>query len=714
VFDVLVVGGGATGSGIALDAATRGLSVALVERGDFASETSSRSTKLVWAGIRYLGTAVAALLSRKLLTRPVETLKEFRSEFAMVLHCHRERHYMASKQKHLVTWVPIATPIRSWKMDPPPMGHPLFAYFPLFAPLVFKFYDMLSYFQCPASFVLTPEQARRAFPQLSIRGERQADNVPELQPLSGGRGRNGGAPPPVPPPRPPPPPLKYCAVFYEAMHNDARTNLAIAMSAAERGAAVANYVKAVGVLKEKEQGSLKAVGVTVQDVLTGETWNVQARKIVLAAGPFTDDVRRLDLDNSSSASNSSASASQSVVQGSAGTHIVVPGYFLPKTTGLGMLDPMTSDGRFLFILPFLGHTLIGTTDRKGPAVSLPAPPEADIDWILKECQTHLGMCVRRNQVLSAWTGWRPLAKDPNVKAEDGPISRDHVISENPETGVFFVAGGKWTTWRQMAEEVVDRIVGPRGPPSRTLTIKLHGGEGYSDDLPYRLLQAFPAMTEDVALHLARTYGSRCWEVCELCEPSCGTPLWPQFGRLIVSGFPYIDAEVRYACREYAMTIEDVLSRRTRLAFLNKKAAVSAIPVVADIMAELLGWSLKEKRQQMLTARLYLESYGGSIPQTADVLLREASQESPQRLFATLDRDGSGYIDYEEVSEAVGILGLKLSEEQVEQVFDRMDGSGQGRVSAEDFAAWWEKFRTSKAFEQMMASLDQKNSGNEPG
>jgi glycerol-3-phosphate dehydrogenase len=215
------------------------------------------------------------------------------------------------------------------------------------------------------------------------------------------------------------------------------------------------------------------------------------------------------------------------------------------------------------------------------------------------------------------------------------------------------------------------------------------------------------MTEAVAQHLTRTYGARAWEVCELVIPS-GSLMWPQFGKPIVEGFPYIDAEVRFACREMAVTVEDVLSRRTRLAFLNKKAAVSAIPTVADIMASELGWSLKEKRQQMLSARLYLESYGGSVPQTADVLLRDASRESPQRLFLTLDRDGSGYIDYEEVSEAVGILGLELSDEQIERVFARMDASGNGRVSADEFTSWWERFRTSKAFEQMMQNLESKS------
>ena len=702
VFDLLVIGGGATGAGIALDAASRGLSVACIERGDFASETSSRSTKLVWAGIRYLGTAFAALLSRQLLWNPIATIREFVGEFQMVLHCHKERKYMTHTQQHLCQWIPIAVPFTSWHISPPPMKHPLYGFFPLLAPFVFKFYDALSTFSCPPSYILTKTRAKQVFPQLFVTPatatSQQQQQQQQQQPV-------------VPPAQTKKiekrPELKYCAVFYEAQHNDARTNVAIALTAAEKGAVICNYVQAEQLLldsdidhidhatgdvsSDRPNPATKATGARVTDRRTGTTWNVRANKIVLAGGPFTDDLRRLEhLD------------AQPVVQGAAGTHVVLPGYFLPPH--LGLLDPNTSDGRFLFVLPWEGHTLVGTTDRKGPAVSLPAPPEEDIDWILKECQRYLGLTVRRSDVLSAWTGWRPLAADPNMNSEDAPVSRDHVISENPRTGVIFVAGGKWTTWRQMAEDATNRVVGANGPRCRTLEIKLLGGDGYTSDLPYQLIQSHPGLPLEVAEHLARTYGNRAWEVCELASAS-GTALWPQFGRPLVPGFPYIDAEVRYACREYACTIEDVLSRRTRLAFLNKRAAVSAIPLVADLMAQELGWSGAQKREEMISARLYLESYGGQVPQTADALLREASQESPERLFVTLDRDGSGYIDFDEVAEAVSILGLTLSDAQLEKFFRQMDRSGSGRVSAEDFRMWWDRFRQSKAYEQMVIELD---------
>jgi glycerol-3-phosphate dehydrogenase len=634
IFDVLVVGGGATGAGTALDAASRGLSVACVERGDFASETSSRSTKLIWAGIRYMGTATAALLSPKLWQHPVDTVHQFVGEMKMVWHCHVERRYMTSVNRHLCNWIPIAVPFNSWHISPPPMGHPLFGYFPFLAPVVFKFYDTLSVFTCPPSYVLTKSRAQRDFPQLDPDG------------------------------------LKYAAVFYEAQHNDSRTNLAIAMTAAEKGAAIANYTEMVDLI-HNEAG--RVVGAVVLDRMTGKQWKVYAKKVVLAGGPFTDQLRSME-----------AGKVPPAVRGSAGTHIVLPGYFVPHN--MGLLDCNTSDGRFLFILPWLGHTLIGTTDKKGPAETLQNPPEDEVVWLLKESQKFLrkDLKVRRSDVLSAWRGWRPLAVDPHATA-DSPVSRDHVISENPESGVIFIAGGKWTTWREMAQEVIDRVVGPSGPPSLTLDIPLHGAEGYENNLAIQLIQRY-GMDTTVAEHLVKTYGGRAWEVCELMQPT--GKAWPKFGNLLVEGFPYIDAEVLYATREYACTIEDVLSRRTRLAYLNRDAAVAAIEPVADILARELGWTAKAKEQQIQAARNYVESYSGRKPDQAGKLLREASYQSPIDIFTALDTDHSGFLDQQEVMEVATILGFQMSSKEVTKAFEQMDKDGFGRVSVEAFQNWW--------------------------
>eukprot|EP00934_Nitzschia_sp_Nitz4_P001571 Nitzschia sp. Nitz4//scaffold40_size135432//103825//106064//NITZ4_003261-RA/size135432-snap-gene-0.118-mRNA-1//1//CDS//3329551270//1571//frame0 len=570
-FDILVVGGGATGAGIALDAATRGLKVACIERGDFSSETSSRSTKLIWAGIKYMGTATAILLSPQLLMHPIATVKNFVGEMTLVLNSHRERKYMTEQQAHLCNWVPLVIPIDRWHVSPPPFGHWLYGFFPVLAPFVLKFYDALSYFQCPPSYVLTPHKTRMVFPQLD-------DTA-----------------------------IKYCAVFYEAQHNDARTNLAIAMSAAEHGATIANYVEMTRIQKDSNTG--KAVGVEALDRMTGKRINVRAKKVVFAGGPFTDDMRRLeDLDHASEGSDKeSVSEFTAAVRGAHGTHIVLPGYFCNHE--MGVLDFNTSDGRFLFILPWENHTLVGTTDSKSQAETSPTPPEDEIDWLLNEASKYFkkDLEFRRNDVLSSWRGWRPLAVDPHAPPGTPP-SRDHVISENKSTGIIFVAGGKWTTWREMAEDVTDRIVGDKGPHCKTMEVKLFGGAGFESTLSVQLIQKY-GMPQSVAEHLAKTYGTRAWELCSLME-SRGIEVGKD---ILLEGYPYLEADVIWACREYACTIEDVLSRRTRLAFINKDAALRALPRVAEIMAKELGWSKKVTCQQMAAAKKYVDSYGGPVP-----------------------------------------------------------------------------------------------------
>jgi glycerol-3-phosphate dehydrogenase len=585
-YDVLIIGGGATGAGCALDAAARGLTVACVERGDFASETSSRSTKLIWAGIRYMATATAALLTPALLTQPVATVQNFWGEMTMVLHCHNERRYMIEKQQHLCHWIPIAVPFTSWHVSPAPMGHWLFGFFPVLAPIVFKMYDALSAFSCPPSYIMTPSSAKTAFPTLS------SEN------------------------------LKYCAVFYEAQHNDSRTNLAIAMTAAAKGAHIANYVEITHLMSgndNDDNGDSKIVtGARAMDRMTGQTFEIRAKKVILAGGPFTDDLRDMETTK-----DGSGSKPLPAVRGASGTHIVLPGYFVPAN--MGLLDYNTSDGRFLFILPWLGHTLVGTTDKKCVAGTLQNPPEDEIEWLLQESKKYLrsDLEVRRSDVLSAWRGWRPLAADPHAPP-GAPVSRDHVISENPDTGVLFIAGGKWTTWREMAQEVVDRVARDQHQPCTTLNIKLHGATNYQTNMAIPLIQKY-GLAQDVAEHLVATYGGGAWDVCHLIptSPSPSSPATatatssqssaPSFGKRLVEGFPYLEAEVVYATREYACTIEDVLSRRTRLAYLNKAAAMEAIPRVAEIMARELGWTPKVKEQQMQAAAMYVDTYAGRIP-----------------------------------------------------------------------------------------------------
>ena len=286
-FDVLVIGGGATGAGVALDASLRGLKVACIERGDFASETSSRSTKLIWAGIKYMATATSILLSKKFLTNPAQTVNDFYSEMKMVFHCHQERQFMMDQQRHLCNWVPIAMPFTEWHISPPPFKHPLFGLFPILAPPVLKIYDSLSFFRCPPSFIMTKTKAREVFPQLEEKD------------------------------------LKYCAVFYEAQHNDARTNVAIAMTAAEKGATITNYVEMIDTIKNSSTG--KVTGVHAVDRMTGNTFEIRAKRVVFAGGPFTDSMREMEIDT-----DEGRGKMPKAVRGASGTHIVLPGYYCPN------------------------------------------------------------------------------------------------------------------------------------------------------------------------------------------------------------------------------------------------------------------------------------------------------------------------------------------------------------------------------------------------
>ena len=282
-----------------------------------------------------------------------------------------------------------------WIVWPPPFGHWLFSLFPVLAPAVFKFYDGMSGFACPPSYSIGKNKAGKLFPQINDKD------------------------------------LKYAAVFYEVQHNDARTNIAIAMTAAEKGAHISNYVEMTGAIFDERK---KVVGVRALDVIAGDEFEIFTKNLVFAGGPFTDSLRGLE-------NEANDKDIKPAVRGAAGTHIVLPGYYSPNK--MGLLDYNTTDGRFLFFVPWENHTLVGTTDIKSNPSTAPTPTENEIQWILKECETYLSkdLLVRRSDVLSAWKGWRPLAADPNAPP-GAPVSRDHIISTNPQTGVVFIAGGK--------------------------------------------------------------------------------------------------------------------------------------------------------------------------------------------------------------------------------------------------------------------------------
>jgi glycerol-3-phosphate dehydrogenase len=399
-------------------------------------------------------------------------------------------------------------------------------------------------------------------------------------------------------------------VYYDGAHNDSRMNVSIATTAALYGATVVNHMEVTKLLKD-ESGRL--TGAMVRDLIgreekgkgkEQEDIEVRAKVIVNCTGPFTDGIRKLDDPDC-----------KEIVAPASGVHVILPGYYSPGK--MGLIDPSTSDGRVIFFLPWQGNTIAGTTDEPSPVQQDPLPDEKSIQWILDEIRRYLSpdINVRRGDVLAAWSGLRPLVKDPKAKNTESLV-RNHLVDIS-ESGLLTCAGGKWTTYRQMAEECVDAAIRHFGLQTRPVTnaprvsgteavddgahldgscqthkVRLVGAHGFSRTLFIHLIQHFGIETE-VAKHLTESYGDRAWTVAALCRPT--EQRFPARGERISQLYPFVDGEVRYAVRhEYAQTAADVLARRTRLAFLNAQASLEALPKVIDLMTQELGWDRKRQ------------------------------------------------------------------------------------------------------------------------
>uniref|UniRef100_A0A8C4IY66 glycerol-3-phosphate dehydrogenase n=1 Tax=Dicentrarchus labrax TaxID=13489 RepID=A0A8C4IY66_DICLA len=455
-FDVLVVGGGATGAGCALDAVTRNLKTALVERSDFSSGTSSRSTKLIHGGVRYLQKAI---------------MKLDYEQYMMVKEALHERANLLEIAPHLSAPLPIMLPVYKWWQLP-------------YYWAGIKMYDLVAGIQClKSSYVLSKTKALELFPML------KKDK------------------------------LVGAIVYYDGQHNDARMNMAIGLTAARYGAAVANYTEVVRLLKTNDPltGKERVCGARCRDVITGQEFDVKAKCVINATGPFTDSLRKMDNEET-----------QNICQPSAGVHIVIPGYYSPDN--MGLLDPATSDGRVIFFLPWEKMTIAGTTDTPTNVTAHPIPGEDDINFILNEVRNYLSpdVEVRRGDVLAAWSGIRPLVTDPSSK-DTQSICRNHIVSIS-DTGLVTIAGGKWTTYRSMAEETLDAAVKAHNlssEPCKTVGLMLEGGKGWTPTLYIRLVQDY-GLENEVAQHLAATYGSKAFDVAKMAQVT--GQRWPIVGK----------------------------------------------------------------------------------------------------------------------------------------------------------------------------------------
>jgi glycerol-3-phosphate dehydrogenase len=494
--DILIIGGGATGLGAAVDAASRGHRVALIERSDFAKGTSSRSTKLVHGGLRYLR----------------------QGHVPLVLEALRERGRLTRNAPHLVHDLAFVIPNYKWWEGP-------------FYSVGLKVYDQLA-------GDLGLKQSRH----LSREETLQLIPTVESDHLTSG------------------------VIYHDGQFDDARLAINLAQTAVEQGGVVANYCECVGLIKEAG----RVAGAQVRDIENGAEFELRARVVINATGVFVDDVRRHD----------DASASPMVAP-SQGVHLVLPKRFMPGDVAL--MIPKTSDGRVLFVIPWHGCVVVGTTDTPVPRRSAePRALDAEREFLLSHARRYLANDPTDADVLSIFAGLRPLVKS-GVGTTTAALSRDHTIATSA-SGLITITGGKWTTYRKMSEDVINHAeqTGSLSPRACiTARLPIHGATAEKNPSPN-----------------LQPYGTDAAAIAGLSRDQ------PELAAPLHALLPYQKAEVLWHARaEMARSVEDVLARRTRALLLDARASIAAAPIVAELLAAELQHDTAWQRAQV-------ESYTG--------------------------------------------------------------------------------------------------------
>jgi glycerol-3-phosphate dehydrogenase len=501
-WDMIVIGGGATGMGVAIDGASRGYDMLLLEQGDFGKGTSSRSTKLVHGGVRYLE----------------------QGNLSLVMEALKERGLLLRNAPHLVRNLGFVVPNYDWWEAP-------------FYGVGLKLYNLLAgKYGFGASRILSKEQTLELLPTIKTEG------------LRGG------------------------VIYFDGQFDDARLLIHLAETAYQQGATPINYAQVTG-LKQDSDGFV--AGVKFRDMETGELFEAAGEVVINATGPFSDGLRRM-------ADRSAAP----IITPSQGIHLVFDQSFLPGESAI--MVPHTSDGRVMFAIPWHGHTLVGTTDTPVAEAALePVAMEQEIEFILHTASLYLARKPERADVLSVFAGIRPLVRSDDA-GNTAALSRGHTIRiEN--SGMVTICGGKWTTYRRMAEDCVNQAATLARLPDKpcvTEHLNIHGFQPNSEKFG----------------HLS-VYGSDAAAVQGLMQEE------PSLAEALHAALPYTGAEVVWAVRhEMARTLEDVLARRLRALFLNARAAVGMAPRVARLMARELerdaAWEAAQVRAFEETARNY--------------------------------------------------------------------------------------------------------------
>ncbi|WP_128546225.1 glycerol-3-phosphate dehydrogenase/oxidase [Larkinella soli] len=512
-FDICIIGGGATGAGCLLDAQSRGLKAILIEKHDFASETSSKSTKLIHGGVRYLEQAVK---------------KADLNQYHMVKKALHERLTLIRNAPHLAHPLALLTPCMSWMEG-------------IYYTAGLKMYDALSGdLSLGRSEWLNKEQALKRNPSLIHK-------------------------------------IHSAVLYYDGQLNDARYNMSLVKTAMRYGAVALNHAEARDFEKDAE-GRLAVLH--VRDVLTGRLLRVRSRLFINATGPFADRIRLL--------ANPGMGRRMRV---SKGVHIIVPGDLMRSDTAI--LVPKTDDGRVVFIIPYNGKLMIGTTETETELTDQePVVERAEVDYLIEYVNRYFEIPLSADQVIAGFAGLRPLLQaDPNANSKE--LVRDHEVEVDPTSGLVSILGGKWTTYRLMAMDTIDKsyeLLGRERTPCVTDTIRLVGADGYAEDFWKVLCQKYE-VPELVAQHLNRQYGTESLEIARLMveRPEWREPLW--------EGLPHTPAEVVFVVRaEMAQTLKDVLARRFGLELTDWRTSDRIAETVADLMAAELNWSDDDRRK----------------------------------------------------------------------------------------------------------------------
>jgi len=537
-FDVCVIGAGATGAGCALDAQLRGLETVLIEANDFASGTSSASTKMVHGGVRYLEQAVRRF-----------DLAEFKS----VKRALRERLPMLRNAPYLTRTRQFITPCYRWSDV---------AYYEA----GLKLYDLIA------------GRAGLARSEFLSRGE-VLRRIPALE-----RGR-----------------LRGGVAYTDGQFDDARYTIALVLTFAEAGGEAANYTRVVE-LERSAQGRITAA--EVQDQLSERRFPVRAKCFVNATGPFADSIRQLGRPSVPER-----------MRLSKGVHILLPLDLLapdapPDEGPDALLIPKTEDGRVLFAIPWMGRLLVGTTDVEVREPEQPGVTKAEVQYLLRHLNCYLAKPVEASQVVSAFRGVRPLLRPS--RSRRGPtkeLARDHLVEMEPVSGLVSIMGGKWTTYRVMAQDTIDAVerhLERKVGACCTLNRPLVGSDGYTPD-SWQILPREFGISEASARHLCSKFGVRARDVMALARAN------PRLAAPLASGLTPLQAEVVFCARhEMAVSIEDILARRIGLEPYGWRESMVAAPQVAELLGTELGWA---REQQARATEQYLARIANFIEES---------------------------------------------------------------------------------------------------